>query len=197
MGRATGSNRTADQTQIGLFWLENVPLSWNRIARTLATQKGLTGWQAARLLALVNIAEADANIGCFDGKFFYNYWRPITAVQWADADGNPDTGGDAAWNVLAPPTPPAPDYPSNHAADGGAAAEVLKRYFGSDDLAFSTTSTTLPGVSRSFTSLSGAATEVSLSRIYVGYHFRAAVVAGEAMGRKIGGWVMENSLLPL
>ncbi|RYF89230.1 MAG: phosphatase PAP2 family protein, partial [Chitinophagaceae bacterium] len=97
--------------------------------------------------------------------------------------------------VLAPPTPPVPDYPSNHAADGGAAAELLKRYFGKDDLSFSTTSTTLAGTTRNFTSLSQAATEVSLSRIYVGYHYRLAVVEGEKMGRAIGAYVYENSLL--
>lgn len=197
MGGATGSARTADQTQIGLFWLENIPYSWNRIARILIAQQGLNGWETARLLALVQMAEADANIACLEAKFFYNYWRPITAVRQGDADGNADTGGDASWNVLAPPTPPVPDYPSNHAADGGAAAELLKRFFGRDDFNFSTVSTALPGITRTYTSISQAATEVSLSRIYVGYHFRNAVVAGEDMGRKIGKWVFENSLLPV
>ena len=115
----------------------------------------------------------------------------------AETDGNANTAGDAAWNVLAPPTPPVPDYPSNHAADGGAAAEVLKRYFGKDDISFSATSSFLPGVTRNFTTLSQAATEVSLSRIYVGYHYRSAVVEGEKMGRLIGAFVFENSLKEL
>lgn len=195
LGCASCPARTAEQTQIGLFWLENVPYSWNKITRSLIAQNNLTGWQAAYLLALVHIAEADANIGVFDAKYFYNFWRPITAVRMAETDGNDNTKGDAAWNVLAPPTPPVPDYPSNHAADGGAAAEVLKHYFGKDDISFSATSTFLPGVTRNFTSLSQAASEVSLSRIYVGYHFRNAIVEGESMGRKIGSFVYDNSLL--
>jgi hypothetical protein len=189
--------RTPDQTQIGYFWLENVPYSWNRIARILIAQKGLNGWETARLLALLQIAEADANIGVLEAKFFYNYWRPLTAIQLAATDGNPDTQASAAWDVLAPPTPPVPDYPSNHATDGGAAAELIKRFFGKDDFTFSTISKTALNITRSFTSLSQAATEVSLSRIYVGYHFRNAVVVGEALGRKIGQQVFENSLLPV
>jgi hypothetical protein len=195
LGCASCPARTAEQTEIGKFWLENVPYSWNKITRNLITQNNLTGWEAAHLLALVHIAVADANIAVFEAKYFYNFWRPITAVRMAETDGNASTAGDTEWNVLAPPTPPVPDYPSNHAADGGAAAEVLKRYFGKDDISFSATSTFLPGVTRNFTSLSQAAAEVSLSRIYVGYHFRNAVVEGESMGRKIGAFVYDNSLL--
>lgn len=197
MGVATGSNRTPDQTQLGIFWLENIPSCWNRIARTLIAQGNLNGWKTAQLLAILNMAEADANIAAFDGKYFYNYWRPITAVRMADADGNPDTQGDALWTLLGNVTPPVPDYPSNHAADGGAAAELLKLYFGRDNFTFTCNSNTMAGTSRSFTSLSQAAAEVSLSRIYVGYHFRNAVVAGEDLGRKIGKWVFENSLLAI
>jgi hypothetical protein len=195
MGVATGSNRSADQTQLGIFWLENIPSSWNRIAFMLISKAKLNGWKTAQLLAILNMAEADANIGAFDAKFVYNYWRPVTAVRLADNDGNPDTGGDATWNLLGNVTPPVPDYPSNHAADGGAAAELLKRYFGRDDFTFTCNSNTLTATTRNFTSLSQAATEVSLSRIYVGYHFRNAVVVGEDLGRKIGKWVFENSLL--
>jgi hypothetical protein len=197
MGTATGSSRTPDQTQLGIFWLENVPASWNRITQSLIAQKNLDGYKTAHLLAILNMAEADANIAVFEAKYFYNYWRPVSAVRLADTDGNPNTEGKAEWNILGKVTPPVPDYPSNHAADGGAAAELLKLYFGKDDFTFTTTSTTMPGITRNFTSLSQAATEVSLSRIYVGYHFRYAVIAGEDMGRKIGKWVFENSLLPV
>lgn len=186
--------RSTDQTQIGLFWLDNIPLSWNRIARTLILQKHLNGWKAARLLALLQMAEADANISAFDGKFYYKFWRPITAVRLAETDGNPNTAGDAAWNLLSPPTPPVPDYPSNHALDGGAAAEVLKNFFNTDAMAFSCSSNALPGVTRSFTNFSDAAREVSLSRIYVGFHFRNAVMQGETQGRKVGNYIYLNCL---
>ena len=93
-----------------------------------------------------------------------------------------------------PPTPPVPDYPSNHATDGGAGMEILKNFFNKDDIAFSTTSTTLPGITRSFTNLSQAVREISLSRIYVGYHYRMAVDSGEVMGRKIGKYIFDNIL---
>jgi hypothetical protein len=186
--------RSDDQTQIGLFWLDNIPLSWNRIARTLIIQEKLDGWKAARLLALLQMAEADANISAFEGKFHYNLWRPITAVRLAESDSNPNTAGDPSWNLLSPPTPPVPDYPSNHALDGGAAAEIFKNFFNTDAIPFSCSSNALPGVKRSFNNFSDAAREVSLSRIYVGFHFRNAVEQGEAQGRKVGNFIYRNYL---
>ncbi len=194
MGCKNCTARSVDQTQIALFWLDNVPLSWNRIARSIIVERKLDGWKAARLLALLQMAQADANISAFDGKFFYNYWRPITAVRLGDSDGNPNTAGDGTWNVLAPPTPPVPDYPSNHAVNGGAAAEVLKSYFKTDEIGFSASSNALPGVTRNFTNFSDAAREVSLSRIYVGFHFRNAVMVGEAQGRKVADYIFEHNL---
>ncbi|MBC7904891.1 MAG: phosphatase PAP2 family protein [Gemmatimonadaceae bacterium] len=196
MGCLNCPARTADQTQLGVFWLDNVPLSWNSIAVKLVEEKKWNGWKTARTLALLHIAEADANIAVFEAKYFYYYWRPVSAVRLGESDGNPQTAGDPAWTILAPPTPPAPDYPSNHAADGGAAAEILRDAAGTDNFSFSITSNSLPNVSRSFKSFSQAATETSLSRIYVGFHFRRAVVEGEAMGRRIGKFVVENSLKP-
>ena len=194
MGCMNCTARSADQTQIGIFWLDNVPLSWNRIARNAIIQEKLGGWKAARLLGLLQMAEADANISAFDGKYFYKFWRPITAVRLGETDGNPNTAGDATWNLLAPPTPPVPDYPSNHATDGGAAAEIMKNFFKTDNFAFTCTSNALPGVTRSFTNFSDAAREVSLSRIYVGFHFRNAVMHGEAQGRKVGSYIFLNAL---
>ena len=194
MGCMGCTARSTEQTQIGLFWLDNVPLSWNRIARSLIIEKKLDGWKAARILALLQMAEADANISAFDGKYFYNYWRPISAVRLGDQDGNANTAGDPAWNILAPPTPPVPDYPSNHAVDGGAAAEVLKGCFNTDAVSFSASSNALPDVTRSFNNFSDAAREVSLSRIYVGFHFRHAVEVGESQGRKVGNYIFQNCL---
>ncbi|MGG9960747.1 vanadium-dependent haloperoxidase [Ferruginibacter sp. SUN106] len=194
MGCTSCPDRSADQTQIGMFWLENVPASLNRIAAAFIKQNNLSAWKAARLLALLHMAEADANISCFDAKFFYNFWRPVTAVRAGDTDSNTVTIGDPAWNLLAAPTPPVPDYPSNHATDGGAGMTIIKNFFGKDDISFSTTSASLPGITRSFTSLTQATREISLSRIYVGYHFRMAVDSGEAMGRKIGQYIFDHSL---
>jgi hypothetical protein len=194
LGCTSCVSRSADQTQIGIFWLENVSFSWNRIARSLCIQHQLNGWQTAQLLSLIHMSMADANIASFEGKYFYNFWRPITAIRLGDTDGNDSTTGDPSWNLLAAPTPPAPDYPSNHATNAGAVSEILKQYFNTDQISFSTTSTTLTGVTRNFSSLSQAAREVAESRIYVGYHFRNAIEKGLTEGQQIGDFIFANSL---
>ena len=194
LGAATGSARSADQTQIAVFYLENAPLHFNRIARTMIGKYNLDAWRAARLLALLQLAEADANIACLNAKFYYNFWRPITAIRLGNADGNNNTVGDATWDVLAPPTPPVPDYPSNHSVNGGAGAEILRDYFGSDNISYSQTSSSLPGVTRNLNSFSQSAMENALSRVYVGYHFRNACVKGVDQGNKVGKYVFDNYL---
>ena len=194
LGAATGSSRTADQTEIALFWLENAPLAFNRIARTMIDKYNLDAWRSARLLALLQMAEADANIACFNAKFYYNYWRPITAIHLGDADGNTNTAGDPTWDVLAFPTPPVPDYPSNHSTNGGAGAEILRDFFRADNINYAQTSSSLPGVTRNLNSFSQAAMENALSRIYVGYHFRNACMKGVDQGNKVGKYVFENYL---
>ena len=187
-------DRTPEQTQIGIFWLDNIPRSWNRIARSLIIEKKLNGWEAARLLALLHMSIADANVCAFDNKFHYSFWRPYTAIRTAETDGNPNTSSDPKWTTLVSPTPPVPDYPSNHAMNAGAAAEILKNFFKTDDISFTATSNSLPQVTRSFNNFSTAGREVSLSRIYVGFHFRTSVRRGEEQGRKIGQYVFENCL---
>jgi PAP2 superfamily len=194
LGSSTSVTRTAEQTEIAVFCLDGVPTSFNRIARTMAVQKHLGAWAAARLFALLQIAQADANIACFEAKFYYNFWRPITAIRLAGTDGNPNTAGDAAWDVLAPPTPPVPDYPSNHATNAGAGEVILKEFFGDDNIGFKQTSNALPNVTRSYHSFSQAGRENCLSRIYVGYHFRNAVNKGEEQGKKVGEYIFDHYL---
>jgi hypothetical protein len=190
----TPSARTADQTEIALYWWENSPLKWNRIARTVSADQGLTLWENARLFGLLNMALADGYIAMVDSKNHYNYWRPITAIQTGDTDGNPDTTGDPTWTPLRP-TPPNQDYASGHSIEGGAGAEVLKQFFGTDQIPFEDCSESLPAGStcsdatpifRSYTSFSQAADENAYSRILIGYHFRKSVEEGTEYGRKIG-----------
>ena len=204
-GVTTPSARTPEQTQIALFWLESAPLGWNRIARILAASTRLGLWESARLHGLLNLALADGYITNWDTKHHYNRWRPITAIREAATDGNPDTKADPRWTSLAP-TPPGPEYDSGHALEGGAAAAIFKRFFGTDNISFATCSTTLPAVStcndpkpvtRSFTSFSQAARENALSRILVGYHFRNAINRGLRHGRKVGRHTFEQFLRPL
>jgi len=145
-------------------------------------------------MALLQMAEADAYIAACKAKMIHFFWRPVSAIHLGDTDGNPNTVGDETWEVLVFPTPPVADHPSAHATAGGAAAEILRQFFGKDDFSFSATSTSLSGQTRNYTSISQAARENSLSRIYIGYHFRKACMDGEALGRSVGGWIATHSL---
>ena len=194
LGCTACPDRTAEQTEIGAFWVENVSSSTNRVARYMAQQEKLDGWETARLFALLHIAQIDANISSFEGKYHYNYWRPITAIWAGDNDGNPATKGDASWRPTFT-TPPTPDYPSTHAYTGAAGAEILKLFFKKDKVTIKVTSPYyLPGVERTLTSFTQIGSENALSRIYIGYHFRKAVEEGEKMGHQLGAYVFENSL---
>jgi len=205
-GVHTPSARTADQTQVALFWVESSPLRWNRIARTVATMKGLDLWENARLFGLLNMALADGYVATFDTKYkAYNYWRPVTAIRNAATDGNPRTKADPTWTPLVT-TPPIPDYDSGHSVEGGAAAQVLKQFFGTDHVRFATCSYTLPPgqtctdaspVLRRYTSFTQASDENGLSRILVGFHFRKAVKEGIVHGIKIGDWAVDRFLRPV
>ena len=190
----TPSARTAEQTEIALFWWESSPLKWNRIARTVSADQVLTPWEHARLFGLLNMALADGYIAMVDSKNHYNYWRPVTAIQTADTDGNPDTPGDPTWTPLRP-TPPNQDYASGHSIEGGAGAEVLKQFFRTDAISFHDCSATLPAgstcsdvtpVLRSYSSFSQAAAENAYSRILIGFHFRKSIEEGTDYGRDIG-----------
>jgi hypothetical protein len=201
-GVSTPSARTADQTEIALFWLESSPFAWNRIARTVSTANHLDLYQNARLFALLNAAQADGYIASWATKFHYGFWRPITAIREAANDGNPGTTADANWMSLMP-TPPVPDYESAHAIQGAIAAEVIRKSLGAHAVtAFSQCSNTLPArrcndanpARRRFESIDQAAIENGESRILIGYHFRDAVEQGLTEGRHIADWTVRNLL---
>jgi hypothetical protein len=194
LGCTGAGGRTQDQENIAKFWVESSAYGWNKVAREIIAHKNMDAWKTARMFALLQMSVADAYIASLKAKIIHFYWRPVTAIQLGDLDGNPNTVGDPNWQVLWFPTPPITDHPSAHATAGGAAAEMMKQFFSKDDFNFSFSSITLPGNQRNFTSLSHAARENSLSRIYVGYHFRKAVDDGEALGRNIGDWVAQHAL---
>jgi PAP2 superfamily len=194
LGDAHSTTRTADQTQIARFWLENTPLSWQRIAMQLAADKRLNGWDQMRLYALLQVAEADAYVASFDSKYFYSFWRPITAIRAAATDGNPDTTADAAWISLEP-APPIPDHASGHAAAAGAGAAVLEAVF-SAPVTFAHESASLPGVTRHFVGIAQAEQEIGASRVYLGFHFRRAVSQGLKQGHQVGSWVVQHAMGP-
>ena len=200
----TPSARTADQTEIGLFWIESSPLAWNRLARAISASRALDLWENARLFGLLNLAMADGYIASWEAKYRFKFWRPITAIRLGDTDGNPDTEAVPDWTPLQP-TYPIPDHDSGHAVQGGVAAEVLRNVVGTDTVAFTACSTSLaPGsrcgeaaaVIRSYTSFSQAADENALSRIYIGIHFRNAVEEGVRHGRRIGAYAVQKFMRP-
>lgn len=184
IGHVTSTIRTPEQSEIAKFWYEDSPIGWNRIANTVVRQRRLDPWSAARTFALVNFAMADGFIAGFEAKYRFRFWRPITAIRNAAIDGNPLTEADSTWQSFLT-TPPVPDYPSTHTVLGWAAAAVLIELLG-DNLRFTATSLTLPGVTRRFDAFSAAAEENGMSRLYAGIHFRHAVKDGRRQGRSVG-----------
>ncbi len=198
LGSATSTQRTADQTQIALFWADGKgsftpPGHWNQIASEVARSRGSSLTDNARLFAQLNVALADTAIACWDAKYTYGLWRPETAIQNADLDGNAGTTVDAAWRPLLL-TPPHPEYVSGHSSFSRAAATVLASHFG-DDTTFSTTSATLPGVTRTFSSFTEAAGEAGRSRIYGGIHYEFTNQAGQVLGAQVANAVLARFAL--
>ncbi len=193
MGSSSSTARTADQTDFALFWQAgNPPDFWDPVAIALAQEHHFGILRTARLLAQVNLAMSDAMIGCWDAKYTYANWRPITAIVLADTDGNPDTASDPNWTPLIV-TPPFPEFPSAHSCASGAAARVLSRYFG-EDTPITVTNDALPGQARSFPSFSAALDEVVDARVFGGIHFRHSCEAGQALGDSVGKYVLEHSM---
>jgi membrane-associated phospholipid phosphatase len=194
-GFINSTTRTPEQTLIGKFWNGNIQDFWNEIAQAAALKHHLNLARSARLFALLNISLADTTIAFFDAKYTYQFWRPVTAIQMAGMDGNPQTEPNLAWLPLSTKTAPDPAYPGAHSAISAAGAEVLAFYFGKR-FTFDVTSESLAGVTRHFTSFSAAAEEAGLSRIYAGQHFRSDHIAGRGLGRQVAESIDETILLP-
>jgi hypothetical protein len=195
-GSAVSAVRTEEQTQYSRFWHSSqANYLWNQVAVALAEERRLTFSESSRLLAVLNVAVADAAIGCWDAKYEYIFWRPITAIVEAGNDGNALTVPDAGWTPLLG-TPPHPEYLSGHACLSGAAARVLEKYFGNES-SFSIETVHVPGVVRRFDRISDALAEVNNARIYAGIHFRTACTAGVALGFQVADYVMEYGLAPM
>jgi PAP2 superfamily len=200
LGAAVGSTRTADQDQIALFWADGAgtvtpPGHWNVVAQDVASARGNTMRQNARLFALLNVAMADAAICSWDAKYAFNFWRPVTAIRNGGADGNPATEPDPEWSSFIA-TPPFPDYTSGHSTFSGAAATVLSLFYRTISIRFSATSDTLPGATRHFNSFWAAALEAANSRLYGGIHYRSANEDGLRSAFGIGVWTFTQTMQP-
>ncbi|RYY23100.1 MAG: phosphatase PAP2 family protein [Chitinophagaceae bacterium] len=196
VGKLGSTTRTADQTAIAKWWYELSEKGWNRVARTLSEKHEPDLYTSARMFALINMAMSDSYVLGWDMKFYYNFWRPYTAIRAAATDGNDKTAPDPQW-LSSEPTPPVQDWPSTHATLANSAKTILEKFFGYHAY-FSMTSTSgVPASSvRSFSSLDEAADENAASRVYAGIHFRFSTDEGQKLGNKIGKWTYERYLQP-
>lgn len=206
LGRFQSMSRTPDQTHLALWWKDFAENSHNRLARDLVVKEQLDLAAATRLFALINMSIFDAYVSVFDNKFFYNHWRPYTAIRWAENDENPDTLPEETWTNTHRHTYAFPSYPSAHGAACAAAMSAFAVVFGDDyeftmripmvDIAgpFSGKIEMQPPT-RSFERFSDAAMECALSRVYLGIHFRYDSVEGFELGKKVGGNVVEHLLV--
>jgi hypothetical protein len=197
LGPAVGSIRTPEQTDIARFWSDNPPLQWNRAWRALSVAKGLGLADNARYFAVLATASADALIACWDAKYFYNFWRPVTAIRAGDTDGNAETAPDPAWIGLII-TPNHPEYPAAHGCFSGASTETLKYLFGTDEVGFSMDSTVAGVVNpvRTYDRLSDALEEVLDARIYGGMHYRNSTRIGANMGKQVSRFTTRHFFRP-
>jgi hypothetical protein len=198
---------------------------YNQITVQIADQMHLGVIDLARLLALANTAMADAGMSIWESKYYYDFWRPITAIRESDpgtgptgaGDGNPNTIGDPAFTPLGAPasnlvgpnfTPPFPSYPSGHGGFGGALFETLRRFFGTDAIAFTFVSDEFNGITkdhngnvrphmpRTFSSFSQAEEENGQSRIYLGIHFAFDKTQAILQGRQVADYVVDHAFTP-
>ncbi len=184
LGPGTGSTRTAEQTNIGRFWADQPMLQWNRAWRGISIGAGLSVQDNARLFAMLATASSDSLIACWEAKYHYTFWRPVTAIR--AGGGNPELTDDPSWLGLVT-TPNHPEYPAAHGCFSGASVETLSHFFLTDDFTF-TINSNFAGVTtplRTYSSFSQALQEVLDARIYGGMHFRNSTHQGAILGKQV------------
>ena len=165
--------------------------------RDQVTARNLHLADAARLFAAVNMSIADAVISVWYAKLKYPLWRPITAINEADSDGNPDTEQDASWvPLIASGTPPYPDYVSGYSAVTGAFTQAFTRALQTSNLNINLISTAVPGTVRHYNSATALDQDVVDARVWLGIHFRFADTAGLNMGHQVADYGLNNYFGP-
>lgn len=186
LGGTISAVRTPEQLEIARFHTEPPPSAVTRNLGRFASSTENVG-DAARLMAVIYVSLADAIGACFEAKYHYQSWRPVSAIQMADADGNDATVPDATW-APSLPTPNHPEYPAAHSCTSGSLGEVLRNFYGTPKVTF-TWDSTVTKTTRTYAGIDAFNAEASMARIHGGMHFRHATVAGETLGREVAQWI--------
>jgi hypothetical protein len=187
LGGADKPARTAEQFEAARFHTEPPPPAVTRNLGRFASSTANVA-DAARLMAMIYVSFADTIAACFEAKYHYNAWRPVSAINMADADGNDATQIDAGWKPVLP-TPNHPEYPAAHSCTSGSLGETLRSYYGTPNVTF-TWDSAVTKTTRTYTSIDAFNADAGIARLYGGMHFKFAVVAGENLGKQVAQWVV-------
>jgi len=190
LGAANSSVRTPAQTEIALFWTANPVATYFGAFGQLAIDRHLSLSKSARLLAMLSVAFTDGGIGCWNAKYHFSYWRPVTAIPNGDIDGNPETEADPTWLPLAP-TPPHPEFPAAHGCATGAIAKTLENFFGTPNVKFSVNSAATH-TTHTYYNVGQLETEAYWARIYAGFHYRHSLDEGFKLGHRVAEQLNQN-----
>jgi len=194
LGAANSSVRTAAQTEIALFWTANPVATYYGAFGQLAIDRHLSLSKSARLLAMLSVAFTDGGIGCWNAKYHFSFWRPVTAIPNGDIDGNPETEADPTWLPLAP-TPPHPEFPAAHGCATGAIAKTLENFFGTPNVKFAVNSAATH-TTHTYYNVGQLETEAYWARIYAGFHYRHSLDEGFKLGHRVAKQLNQNFFQP-
>jgi len=194
LGAVNSSVRTASQTEIALFWTANPVATYFGAFNQLALDRHLNLSKSARLFAMLSVALTDGGIGCFNAKYHYSFWRPVTAIPNGDIDGNPDTEADPTWLPLAS-TPSHPEFPAAHGCATGAIARTLENFFGTPNVKF-TVSSAATHTTHTYDNVGQLETEAYWARIYAGFHYRHSLDEGFKLGHRVAKQLNQNFFQP-
>ena len=194
MGGTSSSLRSQDRADVARFYAAVSPVAvWNPIARQLSVTAGGSLSENARAFALLNMAISDAAAATFDTKYLHNFWRPETAIRMGHADDNDRTEGDPAFTPLIT-SPCFPGYPSAHAALSGAARAVLEQIYTPRHGSLVVSHPAVPGIVLNYRKLKEITDDIDDARVYGGIHFRFEQDMGSDLGRRVGEYLIRNSI---
>jgi hypothetical protein len=196
LGSATSTERTPAQTDTARFFSGSALVQYNAALRDQVRVRDLDIVDAARMFAAVDMSVADSIISVWHAKYVYGYWRPITAINLADTDGNPATVADPTWTPLLV-TPPYPDYPSGYNVVNATVSQGIEDVFRTRHLRLTLISTAVPGVQRFYDSGRTLRRDVVDARVWLGIHFRFADTAARDMGRRLAAWALDHYFQPV